>query len=279
MRISVQHSTVYRYDARVFLEPHTIRLRPRCDASQRLLAYSLRIDPSPVGLTEFLDQEGNSATQAWFAGSVAELRLHTAFEVETLRANPFDYILPATELFSLPLAYDGPLGAALAPFTACDDAPEIRQFAEAISAENGGRTLDFLSGLTRQLFARSTQVVRDEGSPLAPEVTLRTGTGSCRDLAVLFCAVCRCKGIPARFVSGYECGTGFLDRAYMHAWAEVYLEGGGWRGYDPARGLAVTTDHVAVAAAAHPLLAAPVTGTFRGNAKAAMEFQISAQAA
>jgi transglutaminase-like putative cysteine protease len=65
--------------------------------------------------------------------------------------------------------------------------------------------------------------------------------------------------------------------AYMHAWAEVYLEGGGWRGYDPSRGLAVSTAHVAVAAAADSRLAAPVTGTFRGKAKAEMQFQISIQ--
>jgi transglutaminase-like putative cysteine protease len=73
--------------------------------------------------------------------------------------------------------------------------------------------------------------------------------GSCRDLAVLFCDVCGVMGIAARFVSGYECSSAGRSDSYMHAWTEVYLPGIGWRGYDPSRGIAVTNEHVAVAAA------------------------------
>jgi len=277
MRISLQHSTLYRYDAPVFLEPHVIRLRPRVDGSQRLLDYSLLITPAPDGTTEYLDQDGNVATQAWFSGAVSELALHSSFEVETLRENPFDYVLPSSHLFSLPLAYSEPLASALSPCTARGDSAEVRQFAHSLAEQNGWRTLDFLNALTGELYRRSTHIVRDEGDPLPAEETLRTRTGSCRDLAVLFCAACRHLGVPARFVSGYECWAGFIGDAHMHAWAEVYLDGAGWRGYDPSRGLAVSTAHVAVAAAADPRLAAPITGTFRGKAKAAMSFQISVQ--
>ncbi len=63
----------------------------------------------------------------------------------------------------------------------------------------------------------------------------------------------------------------------MHAWAEVYVPGGGWRGYDPSQGLAVAATHVAVAAAADPRLAAPISGTFRGPARSRMQFGISMQ--
>ena len=92
---------------------------------------------------------------------------------------------------------------------------------------------------------------------------------------MLFCALCRAVGIAARFVSGYEREASVLDGGDLHAWAEVYLRGGGWRGFDPSRGLAVSVHHVAVAAAADPALAAPVVGTYRGKAKATMSFEIS----
>jgi transglutaminase-like putative cysteine protease len=82
---------------------------------------------------------------------------------------------------------------------------------------------------------------------------------------VLFCDVCRTMGVAARFVSGYECASASGKDPYMHAWAEVYLAGVGWRGYDSARGLAVSNRHVAVAAAFDSDLASPVGGWYSGE--------------
>jgi len=63
---------------------------------------------------------------------------------------------------------------------------------------------------------------------------------------------------------------------YLHAWAEVFLPGGGWRGYDPTLGLAVADRHVALASGATPLQAASVTGSFRGTgAETIMGYEIS----
>jgi transglutaminase-like putative cysteine protease len=275
MRISVTHSTVYRYDNPVFLEPHTFRLRPRQDGVQRLLRYALKISPAPAGLTECLDQDGNAALQAWFDRPMEELTVDSSFQVETLRENPFDYILTSPGGVSLPPEYADPLRAALAPHLAIIDAAEpVRQFAGWLSHRAGGQTLGFLATLNGHLHEAFSHTVRNEGPPYPPDVTLRTREGSCRDLAVLFCAACRVVGIAARFVSGYEREAATQERAYMHAWAEAYLPGGGWRGYDPSQGLAVSKSHVAVAAAADPSLAAPVTGAYRGAAAAGMEFAI-----
>ena len=66
MKITVTHSTVYRYDFPVYLEPHIFRLRPRTNSSQRLLAFDLQITPTPAGTTECLDQDGTLALNAWF---------------------------------------------------------------------------------------------------------------------------------------------------------------------------------------------------------------------
>ena len=47
---------------------------------------------------------------------------------------------------------------------------------------------------------------------------------------------------------------------------EVYIPGGGWRGFDPTNGVAVHGKHVAIATSAQPVLTTPVSGTYRGDA-------------
>jgi transglutaminase-like putative cysteine protease len=264
VRISVTHQTVYRYSIAVHLEPHTFRLRPRQDASQRLLQHALSISPAPAGQAECLDQDGNVIVEAWFDQPVEALSVQSAFTVETLRENPFDFLLRD---------YSAPVRAALAPYL-CEPATEVREFAASI-ARGASHTLDFLTALNRCLAQEFSYVVRETGAPHAADLTLRTRQGSCRDLAVLFCGAARSMGIAARFVSGYECAAIREGKLNTHAWAEVYLEGGGWRGYDPSSGLAVSTAHIALAAAGDPQLAAPVSGTFRGAADARMEFAIA----
>src|SRR5689334_23681863 len=97
MRFSVVHTTRYRYGAPVHLEPHTFRLRPRDDGSQRLLRYALAISPAPAGQATLLDREGNVVTQAWFSGPIESLQVRSEFEVETLRENPFDFLLAQSD--------------------------------------------------------------------------------------------------------------------------------------------------------------------------------------
>ena len=274
MRFSVVHSTVYRYSAPVFLEPHTIRLRPRSDATQRLDAFQLQISPHPAGISDCLDQDGNSAVIAWFSGQTPALSVQTSFQLETLRENPFDFILPAPACLELPLRLPDPVQSALAPYREGVIEAAVAEYAREVANEAGRQLMPYLDGLARRLFAGWRQVTRKEGAPMAPAETLSRKEASCRDLAVLFCAACRAVGVAARFVSGYERESAAQDHAYMHAWAEVYVPGGGWRGYDPSRGLAVGTSHVAVAAAAHTSLAAPISGSYRGTAEAEMSVSI-----
>jgi transglutaminase-like putative cysteine protease len=275
VRVSITHSTVYRYSAAVYLEPQTIRLRPRADASQRVLQHALSILPFPAGRTECLDQDGNVITEAWFDGPTDTVSIQSAFAVETLRENPFDFLLrPGTG--TLPLVYSPAVHSALEPYFRQPPAG-VREFSASLSGA-AGHALDFLSLLNRTLCEEFKYAVREIGAPHTAETTLQTREGSCRDLAVLFCEAARAAGIAARFVSGYQCGPVRDEgEVQMHAWAEVYLEGGGWRGYDPSSGLAVGTGHVALAAAADPALAAPVSGTFRGNAEASMGFAVALQ--
>jgi transglutaminase-like putative cysteine protease len=92
--------------------------------------------------------------------------------------------------------------------------------------------------------------VREEPGVQTAEQTLSSATGSCRDFAALFMVAARCLGFAARFVSGYLHAPPSTDNlGATHAWAEVYLPGAGWKGFDPTIGEIAGADHFAVAVA------------------------------
>jgi transglutaminase-like putative cysteine protease len=268
MRFQIEHLTRYEYNRPVFHEPHTFRLRPRCDSFQRLIRFQLQIEPKPAVLSETLDAEGNAVAHAWFSGLTDSLTTRVSFEAETLRQNPFDYLLLLDQAADeLPLRYRAellPVLAACLDSRSAADGP-VARFARSLAGEVNGQVLPFLLQLSRQIHDEFDVVVREEGEPWSPERTLNGRLGACRDVTVLFVECCRSLGIASRFVSGYQEGDTSAERNYMHAWAEVYVPGGGWRGYDPTHGLAIADRHIAVAASAQPALAAPVSGTFRGT--------------
>ena len=271
MQLFVEHSTVYRYDDAVYLEPHTFRLRPRMSSSQRLLHFELQIWPEPAGMAECMYQDGTLALQAWFSTPTRELNVRSRFRVELPQENAFDYVLEGrTSLLSL--WYKEPLSTALAPYRSyAEVGAEVRTYARVAAKRAGFDLTLFLNEVNWDVFHTFRQIHRAEGAAWPSDLTLRVREGSCRDLAILFCDVCRVMGIAARFVSGYECATVGRADASMHAWAEVYLPGVGWRGYDPSRGLAVANCHVAVAAGFDPELAAPISGLYFGRNGSQME--------
>ena len=150
----------------------------------------------------------------------------------------------------------------LAPYLPAIKDSSLRGFAEGIRRDGGGEILPFLLRLNKWLHERLTRETRLEGPPRSPAETILLGRGACRDLAVAFMALARSQGIPSRFVTGYHEGDPANPRKELHAWAEVFLPGGGWRGFDPSLGLAVADRHIALAAAPESPETAVVSGAF-----------------
>jgi transglutaminase-like putative cysteine protease len=228
--------------------------------------FSIDITPAPDGLTEAIDAWDNDVVGAWFSGMHESLEITTRFVVETHWENPFDFIVPGPDAEGLSPSYSEDERAALAPYLVTQGTdPAVRDLADEAARASGSSVVSFPGELARKIHERCEVVYRPTGPPLPAAETLATGRGSCRDLTVLFMEASRCVGVAARFISGYAAHATPGEEHELHAWGGVYVPGGGWRPYDPSRGLAVAQGHVQIAAAARPGGAAPVEGTFRGS--------------
>lgn len=264
MQFMIRHSTHYRYLRPVRFGPHRLRFHPRDDGSQRVIEHQLSISPTPLGSSEHLDLEGNRVIQVWFGEETEQLDIEVHMKVETLRHNAFDFIL-LPEASMLPISHEHDLICARAYLERIEPDDVVTAFAAELSLAANRDPLCFLNDLNRYLYTDFSHVNRDTGEPQRPAYTLETRRGACRDLAVLFVDCCRSEGIAARFASGYQKGNLQSERRHLHAWPEVYLPGGGWRGFDPTHGEAIADTHVTIAAAAHPRDTMPVSGSFEGE--------------
>ena len=267
MLLSIDHNTTYSYGEKVVLAPHTVRLRPRDGGGQMTHMFSLRTDPPEAGRSVNSDLDGNTTVTLWFAGELDSLTIDTSCVVETLRENPFDFIVSDVRFLDLPMEYPREQKAALHPYLAVSKktALVVSPLREAILSQTMGKTTDFILSLCEHIHENFPHMVREQGGPWSAERTLREKRGSCRDIVELFAAVCRSAGLACRHVSGYALSARRKKGDELHAWAEVYIPGGGWRGYDPSSGLAVSDRHVAVASGPTHGLITPVSGSFYGD--------------
>lgn len=264
MYYHISHTITYTYEGRVHLKPHIVRLRPWCNGWQRLHNFALHVSPVAIGMSPLVDLDGNTSTKLWFEGTTETLEIIATAQVETCQIHPFDYLLEPWAI-ELPFDYPSSLSAQLQPYFKTYNPvphPQIVELAQDIAGKVENKTTLFLGKLNQHLHKICKHILRDSDTPWLPGITLKAQRGSDRDLTVLFMDVCRVMGLAARFVRGYQHATPDGENPRWHSWAEVYLPGAGWRGYDPTQGLAVDDTYVAVAASAVPAYTLPVSGDF-----------------
>jgi len=269
LRFEILHRTYYNFTATVQLGPHRLRLRPREGHELRVESASVRTTPESI-LRWSRDVEDNSVAIATFESSTSQLMIESHVIVQQYNQAPFDFLL-ADHAVDYPFAYAPEDAAVLSPYilAAVRSANEQAVLADWVGAlwPTGEPIQSFalLQRLNAHIHQSLSYRVREEAGVQTPAQTLSLGTGSCRDWAFLFMEAARRFGLAARFVSGYlNSPPSSANYGATHAWAEVFLPGAGWKGFDPTTGLVVGTDHIAVAVARLPESVPPVEGSFIG---------------
>ncbi|HEY0463997.1 MAG TPA: transglutaminase family protein, partial [Polyangiaceae bacterium] len=254
----------YRYSTAVVFAPHVLRLSPRSEGV-RTLARDLRITPLPVELSDFNDDFGNTCTRVSFGPGAADtLKIESRIEVQLFGRPAFGQAFSLSAL--PPLPWPRPSFDSLSMFRQLDGSTEVSALAQRLAFEVGGAPLAFFDRLCTTLYSTIDRQIRIEGSAQTPAQTLAMGRGACRDLTVLYLAVCRSLGVAGRFVSGYQGQEASPDgKRHLHAWPEVFVPELGWLGWDPTHGVPVGPGHVALSAAPEQAATMPVDGGFYFN--------------
>ncbi len=265
MHIEITHNTVYTYDREVQLLPHLLYLRPRENALLKVEDYECSTQPE--GRLQWMrDDFDNLPASIHFAGLASRLEIRSRCRVTTTDLPPFEFLV-RDYATTFPFNYE-PLHRSNLSIYLTPPEPVTRiaviGWMERCFTDRPWETVQWLFALNQAVFRNLSYTRRDEPGIQPATTTIQLGSGSCRDYAVLLIQCARAMGLAARFVSGYMLdpatdGGGF---GTMHAWAEIYLPGAGWRGLDPTHGIFCDNRYVPVAHAVVAESVNPIQGSF-----------------
>jgi transglutaminase-like putative cysteine protease len=266
-RLKITHLTEYRFFNTVTLQPHRLLLRPREGPEVHIESSALEISPAHT-VKWHRDVLDNAAAVVDFLEPALTLSITSEVVIQHFVENPFDFLFEDYAV-NYPFAYVPQDSVDLMPFLQPvypGDEGAIRLwFSQLGLGQPCMQTYALLDLLSKAIARQFVYTIREEPGVQTPAQTLAWGSGSCRDFAALFVEACRHLGLASRFVSGYSHAPATEHwSATTHAWAEVYLPGAGWKGFDPTCGEVTGSRHISVAVAHHPEAVPPVSGSFIG---------------
>ena len=260
MKLEIVHSTRYRYSGPIAETVMEVRLRPMNGNGQRCLEFDLDVS-SGIKPRSYRDGYGNDVHYFNVVRPHTRLIITSRSVVETgveLDADPGEVLVQDFLRFRSPVK----------------DVPGVRELArrhpiaDPRSRPSIEEALDELTMTISREFAYDRAVTNVYS---AVDDVLELKAGVCQDFAHLFSAVARAMGVPARYVSGYihTPGGGGASSA-SHAWAEAWVPGRGWVGYDATHPVRTGENHVRVAVGRDYTDAAPTRGIYVGSATGTM---------
>ena len=263
MLVAIGHVTRYTYSTPAFYSIHTLRLTPPSFEGQRVVSWSVEM-PGIEAAVCFRDAFGNASHLVSLQQPHDEITIIARGTVETEDKAGFARGFADTAPVRI---YRRETSK-----TVPDDA--IRDLAGGLSDMD---PVDRLHALMQRIGERVRYEVGATDAHTSAAEALKDGRGVCQDHAHVFISAARLMGFPARYVSGYFATGEARPSEAQHAWAEVFIDGLGWLGFDPANQLCPTERYIRLACGLDAASAAPVTGNRRGGRDEVLDVAVEVQ--
>ena len=265
MILTVLHTTRYEFAAPVRGIIQSLRLTPAKCESQRVLDWSIDV-PGATMSTPFRDGAGDYLQTVSLRAPCDSIEITVSGRVET---SDTAGILRGHRERVPPRAYlRGTIRTE--PNRAIQDL-----VAEALQGHEDGADLDRAHRLAAAVAEALpyTPGATDAHTTAAEAIT--AGAGVCQDHAQLLISCAHLAGLPARYVSGYLNATedGSPHEA-SHAWAEIYLGGLGWVGFDAANQCCPNDQYIRLGSGLDAQDAAPIRGLVLGGSTESLDVSV-----
>lgn len=252
MRIRIDHSTRYAYARPARFIVQMLRLTPRSSEGQQVNDWRIETDVD-ARLRRTEDAFGNIVHSLYTERPTDTLTIRVMGQVSTVDTGGLLRGLPE-RLSPVVFLRDTPL-------TQADGA--ITELAHTMGE---GGSLERMHRLMGAIHRDVAFVVGATSASHTAADAFAMKRGVCQDHAQIFISAARRLGVPARYISGHlNRSDGQHDQDAAHAWAEAWIDGLGWVGFDPANGICPTDQYVRVAAGLDALGATPIRGTSYGG--------------
>lgn len=269
MKFEVTQTNSYEYERPVRQSINQFRLRPLNDEKQSLESYSVIIHPASETFGH-VDYWGNYVETFYLWEEHQNLSIETVSKVETSPTD-IDPTIPLSSEQKKELKSHA-FKQAYAEYLVDRDYTTIsvdvmKQETNEIW-EQSRDELDFAVNLNEYIYNTMTYVSGATNVLTTAEEVLHHRTGVCQDFTHLMLALCRFRGIPARYVSGYIYigeNSAFRGDAATHAWLEVKLPGLEWIGLDPTNNVIANEQHIRIAVGRDYNDISPLKGVYIGG--------------
>mgnify|MGYP004520838735 CR=1 FL=1 len=265
MRLAIRHTTRFRFSRPVKHGLQRLRLTPKATHGQRVNVWSMDLTGAREELV-YDDQNHNRVTLISVDEGAQELVITATGQVDTV------------DQAGVLGAHSGhmPLWSFMGQTELTKAGPQIRRLIAQVERSPDGMVAT-LHNLSAAILNRVEYQAGQTSVATTAEEAVSGGSGVCQDHAHIFIAAARALDVPARYVSGYLMVDDRVNQSATHAWAEAWVQGLGWVGFDISNGICPDPRYVRMATGRDYRDAAPLTGMSFGGAMQDLHVEVAVE--